>query len=464
MARRRGATDDQERERARTIYRRINPRVHGSEDYLALSSAPSGRALWLFLLSCREMTRIPGVILAGPLALAESIEWEPADFDRCLGEILDRGMAKIDRRARVLWLTHAHHQEEQRPENPNQVIGWRTTWDLIPECPIKLELWTALDEWMRTGGFPESILEAFAEACPKPRCAGSGNGSDNRSGNRYRNQEAGSRKQEAGDRREESARTDAIPAVEPDAVGCTSPEAPRCPSGASPVAEVEAKADDAPQPRGEASGAKVAPPPPVLVALVEPEPEDDPPRRVEPPADWGAFDEDLLDPDDAGAREGIAIYNAHRHLSLPEWSTARGCSPPAGLVATMRDDAAREREAGSGASLEPWGLHRRSGWLAFAEATHGAPKLHEWKWELGMFFTGANKGPRTCRGFEFRQTLARGGYVRSFDKPARETAAERQIRENVEATREAIAAESVLDSPLLREALARRALPAGRRA
>jgi hypothetical protein len=264
--------------------------------------------------------------------------------------------------------------------------------------------------------------------------------------------------------REERARTDAIPAVEPYAVGCTSPEAPHAPSGASPVAEVEVEAVDAPQPRGEASGAKVAPPPPVLVALVEPEPEDDPPRRVEPPADWGAFDEDLLDPDDAGAREGIAIYNAHRHLSLPEWSTARGCSPPAGLVATMRDDAAREREAGSGASLEPWGLHRRSGWLAFAEATHGAPKLHEWKWELGMFFTGANKGPRTCRGFEFRQTLARGGYVRSFDKPARETAAERQIRENVEATREAIAAESVLDSPLLREALARRALPAGRRA
>lgn len=170
MARRRGATDDQERERARTIYRRINPRVHGSEDYLALSSAPSGRALWLFLLSCREMTRIPGVILAGPLALAESIEWEPADFDRCLGEILDRGMAKIDRRARVLWLTHALAEVDAPTES--DVIGWRRSWANIPPCPLRSEIRSALEPWLRSHGLSIDLLEKALPVTHPRRASG----------------------------------------------------------------------------------------------------------------------------------------------------------------------------------------------------------------------------------------------------------------------------------------------------
>lgn len=174
------------------IYRRVNPRVHLSQDYLALSPlAPSGRALWLFLLTCRELTPLPGVILAGPLGLAESLGWPVADLERCLGEVEARGMVRADRAARLVWLTHAHLQEENRPANPNQVLGWRSTWDLIPDCLTKAEIWAAFDSWLRFAGFPDSMSQAFSKACPKPRSNGSGNGSGNGSPNQeqYQDQE-----------------------------------------------------------------------------------------------------------------------------------------------------------------------------------------------------------------------------------------------------------------------------------
>lgn len=219
---------------------------------------------------------------------------------------------------------------------------------------------------------------------------------------------------------EEHAHQDATTAPSPEALSDTAPGAPHRPADAPSVADVAPGADDAPQPRREASVAKVAPPPPVLAAVIEPEVED-PPKRPPPTADWGAFDEDLLDPDDAGAREGIAIYNAHRHPSLPEWSIVRGCPLPVGLIVTMKADAQRERAAGGppergGAPLEPWPMHRRSGWRAFAEATHRSPKLLEWRWDLGMFFSGANKGACECPGFEKRKRLFDEGYVRTFSE------------------------------------------------
>jgi hypothetical protein len=141
-----------------------------------------------------------------------------------------------------------------------------------------------------------------------------------------------------------------------------------------------------------------------------------PARRPEPTS-FDGFDDDLLHPDDAGAREAIALYNEHRHPALPEWSTKRGSPLPPGLIATMRDDAAREREVGVGA-VEPWPMHRRSGWIAFAKATHGAMKLHQWRWDLAMFFTDANKGARESKGLGFRMRLFGGGYAHDFDERA----------------------------------------------
>ncbi len=431
MTKRRTPTGDGETRTRTTIYRRINPRVHGSEDYLSLSSAPSGRALWLFLLSCREMTRIPGVVLAGPMALAESIEWEPEDFDRCLGEILERGMAKMDRRARVLWLTHAHLQDENHPENPNQILGWRTTWDLIPDCALKAEIWTALRDWMLLGGFAASMLEAFDEACPEPKHHRSANGSGNgsRNGSRNQDQDTGAG---TGSRRERSRApdevippaaaqtTDSEPSLSLDDPGSfaeasplptPAPEVDR-PASAKPGGlprAVDAEADD--RLRQAMARANAAPPPP----------------------------DDLLD-ETSGPSAAIRAYNATRHPSLPEASD-RDTGLCGAVWATIRNDRTRARSARQRGEPEPeHGMHRLAGWRELGERTRAALFLHPRRdgpcmrtTPTLLFFV------RSPHGAPNRSDLYSGKWDKVHWETERETAAERQIRvglERVEAARD----------------------------
>lgn len=187
--------------------------------------------------------------------------------------------------------------------------------------------------------------------------------------------------------REDRARPDATPAVDPAASDAPATEVSQRPSGAPAVAEVEREVDDAPQPRGEPFGAKAAP---------------------SPPADWGDVDEDLLDYlSEAGAREAVEIYNAHRHPSLPAWDLG-ALGVPAGVLYTMQTDAARERRD---KSAPPWPMHRRSGWIAFAQRTHRALWLHEpgQRYSLAWWFKGARTGAVQCEGYAQRQRLAAGG-------------------------------------------------------
>lgn len=127
-----------------------------------------------------------------------------------------------------------------------------------------------------------------------------------------------------------------------------------------------------------------------------------------PPSAWGDIDEDLLDSlSDAGAQEAVEIYNAHRHPSLPAWDLVK-LGVPAGLLYTMKTDAARERRD---KSAPPWPMHRRSGWVAFAKRTHSALWLHEpgQRYDLAWWFRGARQGAVACEGYERRQRLAGGG-------------------------------------------------------
>ena len=230
-------------------------------------------------------------------------------------------------------------------------------------------------------------------------------------------------------RREDRARTDATPAVEPDAANdAPAPEAPRCPSDASPVAEVEPEADDAPQPRGEAFGAKVAPPLPVLVALVEPEPEDEPAGE----RTSGAISDDAF-----GAAEVVEIYNAHRPAWLPAFDPDAEGDPVAkrrtldDVIDVIRSERSAFRAATrEGAALARPGLHTVEGWLAFCARLAAAPPIASFTPVPSLpAWVGGKSGER------MRGKLWSGAYD---DKHApRETAMQRNVREAMERAVEA---------------------------
>lgn len=118
-------------------YRKVTAGTWGDKRVRALSER--AKLLWFYLLTGPEVTNLPGLLLLGRAQLCESFGWEPAVLDAVfaeLGPVKDDGpMAVADWQARVVWLPNAWRHNS--PDNPNQVVGWRDQWRMVPECDLK---------------------------------------------------------------------------------------------------------------------------------------------------------------------------------------------------------------------------------------------------------------------------------------------------------------------------------------
>ena len=143
-------------------YRKIEVRTWSDEKFRALSPVqPSGQGLWFFLLTGPHTGPIPGLFRAGRAAMAEELGWPLEAFDEAFREVSEQGMAKADFVARLVWLPNAI--KHNKPESPNVVKSWSTEFDLLPECPLKLEALEALKTFICAlgPGFSGAFLGAF---------------------------------------------------------------------------------------------------------------------------------------------------------------------------------------------------------------------------------------------------------------------------------------------------------------
>lgn len=116
-------------------YRKIEQTMWGDEKFRRLSQLqPSGQALWIYFLAGPDTCIIPGVIRAGRASIAEVLQWSLADLDACFAELADQGMVKADWNSRLVFLPRGI--SHNLPNNPNQVMGWRKEFDLLPETPL----------------------------------------------------------------------------------------------------------------------------------------------------------------------------------------------------------------------------------------------------------------------------------------------------------------------------------------
>jgi hypothetical protein len=146
-------------------YGRVDIRIWGDRRFRSLSPLPPcGQGLFLYLLAPRERCRIPGVIVAGRAALAESLKWSPEGFGKSFRELFREGMAKADWEAPLVWLPQA--LKHNPPANPNVVLGWSADWDAVPECPLKSEVWLFMKPFLERLG--EGFAEAFRKGLPEP--------------------------------------------------------------------------------------------------------------------------------------------------------------------------------------------------------------------------------------------------------------------------------------------------------
>jgi hypothetical protein len=143
-------------------YRKIDTRMWADAKFRTLSSPmPSGKYLWIALLTGPHTTSLPGLFRIGEMALAEELGWSLEGFRQAFDELFREGLASADWSARVVWIPNAIKYNP--PDNPNVVKGWRDSWDEVPECSLKVEAYQRLKTF--TKGLGEGFAKAFVEGC-----------------------------------------------------------------------------------------------------------------------------------------------------------------------------------------------------------------------------------------------------------------------------------------------------------
>lgn len=156
-------------------YRKIDVRIWSDAKIRQLSSPqPNAQSLWIYLLTNPDTTSLPGLFRAGEAGLAEALGWPLEGFREGFRELSSGGLAKADWKARLVFLPNVIRHNP--PENPNVIKGWKTPWDELPECDLKVEAYQLFKEFLE--GFAKGFQEAFRGALPEPYAksgAGAGN-------------------------------------------------------------------------------------------------------------------------------------------------------------------------------------------------------------------------------------------------------------------------------------------------
>lgn len=116
-------------------YSRVSRRIWNDERFRGLSQPkPSGGWLFIRLLTGPELSCIPGLFQAWSGGLANALRWSQKDFDRCMKEVLDQGLARVDWSCGLVWLPNALSHNE--PSSPNVVASWRKAARELPDCKL----------------------------------------------------------------------------------------------------------------------------------------------------------------------------------------------------------------------------------------------------------------------------------------------------------------------------------------
>lgn len=148
------------------IYAKVSIEMWGDERFTQLSPMPaSGQSLWIYLLTGRFRTSVPGLNLnVGIGALSDRLRWSVRDVERCWREIEQQRMAKADWKFGVVWLPKGIEHNE--PESPNVIKGWGKI--VLPESPLVVEAIATLRQYLslhRSKAYRKAFREAFREYC-----------------------------------------------------------------------------------------------------------------------------------------------------------------------------------------------------------------------------------------------------------------------------------------------------------
>lgn len=150
-------------------YNKIDRRLWSDHKFKTLSPLPpSGQSLWLYLLTCLHNSNIPGAIVMGKAAIAEELEWDLKKTEQCFDELIEKKMVKVDFKSRLIFLPNS--LKYNMPNGPNAIPSWADTWDLIPECQLKNEIFISIKSIVcaSSKAMSDAFITAFGTAYDTP--------------------------------------------------------------------------------------------------------------------------------------------------------------------------------------------------------------------------------------------------------------------------------------------------------
>lgn len=137
-----------------------------SEDFKSLSkSEPNAQTLWLYLLTGKHKTPLPGIYNIGLGALEDFLKWSRKALAECFQELSRKDMAKVDFENNVIYLPNWY--KWNKPQNPNVLKGWLNLLDNIPNCEYKYLYYQQLKSLVES--LDKSFHKVLSESFPTPK-------------------------------------------------------------------------------------------------------------------------------------------------------------------------------------------------------------------------------------------------------------------------------------------------------
>lgn len=146
------------------VYAKVSIEMWGDQKFNRLSPLPaSGQSLWIYLLTGRFRTSIPGLNLnVGIGALSDRLHWKVHQVEKHWAEIEQLGMAAADWHHGVVWLPKGIEHNE--PESPNVIRGWGKV--VLPQCALVTEAIASLEAYIGerlTTPYAKAFKQAFRD-------------------------------------------------------------------------------------------------------------------------------------------------------------------------------------------------------------------------------------------------------------------------------------------------------------
>jgi len=140
-----------------------------SEDFKSLSKPePNAQTLWLYLLTGKHKTPLPGIYNIGLGALEDFLKWSHKSLTKCFQELSQNDMVRVDLENNVIYLPNWH--KWNKPQNPNVLKGWLNLLDNIPNCEYKYLYYQQLKSLIKPLSKSFNILldKSFPTPVPVP--------------------------------------------------------------------------------------------------------------------------------------------------------------------------------------------------------------------------------------------------------------------------------------------------------